>query len=439
MSHVLIVSFGYAPLGHVSATRSTYMAPALTGLGWDVSVLTVDWSNPLPENIASVEESVRRATLEPSPRRLAIDGRLVDPRFDPRRDLPTTEPPAAAAALLRKLSTLRNTLDAGPYPGWARRAYAAAAMLHRERRIDAVWAIHGDISCHAVAYWLRSRLGIPWVADFKDAWNKYHSRLGQPFQRFAMQRRLRSAACLTETCRAQAKSDASEFGRPAHVVYSGYDDRLMDAAEPKRPAEDFCVTYMGSFGASHDLSLLAGTFAALRRRASREASGITLHQYAPIPQFAAHLDPVGLGDIVRSHGRVPRSLAYSIMRGSDVLLLLPMTNPEFQHVGLKEMEYIASGTPVLVLGEPLEEFASIMAEAPHVRVVHDAEEAAIFLEEEARAFRHGGRSSARCEVNGPWVVEFTWPAQAQRLSDVLEGCLEGADHPPAKRERSDEA
>ncbi len=425
MSHVLIISFGYEPLGHVSATRSTYMGPALTDLGWDVSVLTVDWSFPLPEKIASVEESVRRALAEPSPRRVAIDGRLIDPAFVPSSDHPTTERPAPRATFLRKLQTLRNTLSAGPYAGWAHRAYAAATLLHRERPIDAVWAIHGDISCHAIAYWLWKRQGIPWIADFKDAWNKYHSEWGQPVQRFAMKRRLRTAASLTETCSAQATSDAREFGRPAHVIYSGYDEALMDAAAPKRPAEGFGVTYMGSFGISHDLSLLPGVFSALLRRGELEASGLTLHQYAPVPQFQALLDPVGCGHIVRSHGRVPRSEAYSIMRGSDVLLLLPMTNTDFQHVGLKEMEYVASGTPVLVLGEPLEEFAPIMREAPHVTIIRDAEEGAAFLEEHAQAFRAGRPSPTRTEANGSWVKEFTWRVQSRRLSQVLESGLRG--------------
>lgn len=423
MSHVLIISFGYEPLGHVSATRSTYMGPELTKLGWDVSVLTVDWSTPLPEKVASVEESVRRALLEASPRRLAIDGRLIDPAFEPNSDYPTTEPHAPNSALLRKLQSMRNTLGAGPYAGWARRAYAAAALLHRERRIDAVWAIHGDISCHAIAYWMSKKHGIPWVADFKDAWNRSHSELGLPVQRFAVQRRLRSAACLTETCSAQASSDAREFDLPAHVIYSGYDDALMDSVIPKRPAPDFCVTYMGSFGHSHDISLLPGMWDELRERGCLEASGITLHQYAPVPQFADRLAPVGCEHIVRSHPRLPRQDAYSIMRGSDVLLLLPMTKMNFQHVGLKEMEYVASGTPVLVLGEPLEEFASIMREAPHVRVAHSAEEGASFIEEEARAFKEDRPSPTRSEVNGQWAKDFTWPVQAQRLSDVLESCL----------------
>ena len=179
---------------------------------------------------------------------------------------------------------------------------------------------------------------------------------------------------------------------------------------------------MGSVGISHDKRLLPGVFAELLRGGQLEASGLTLHQYAPVPQFRAHLDPVGCGSIVRSHGRVPRREAYSIMRGSDILLLLPMTIDAFQHVGLKEMECVASGSPVLVLGKPLEEFEPVMRAAPHVRIVHTAQEGAAFIEGELRRFAAGETSAFRSEVNGPWVRDFTWPAQAARLSDLLEGC-----------------
>ena len=41
-----------------------------------------------------------------------------------------------------------------------------------------------------------------------------------------------------------------------------------------------------------------------------------------------------------------RSRAFSLMRGSDVLLLFPLTIGPGRFVGVKELEYFASGTPV---------------------------------------------------------------------------------------------
>jgi hypothetical protein len=135
LSHVLIITFGYEPLAHVSATRPAWMGRELTKLGWDVSVLTVDWSHPLPAAVASPEESVSRALTKISPRRIAIDGRLSDPAFDPLAIPRTTEPPVRHA-WLRRLRTARNAVGWGPYSGWARNGFRAARLLHQRAPVD---------------------------------------------------------------------------------------------------------------------------------------------------------------------------------------------------------------------------------------------------------------------------------------------------------------
>jgi len=433
MRHVLIVSFGYEPLSHVSATRATHMSQALTALDWDVSVLTVDWSSPLPDQVASVEESLTRALEEPSPRRIAIDGRLIDSAFDPSTVIvPNTEPPPPRWEWLRKLQTFHRTLTTGPYAGWARRAFAAAEKLHRERPIDIVWAIHGDVSCHAIAYWLRGQLHIPWIADFKDSWNKYHTRPGIPVQRFAMARRLRSAEALTETCASQAANDSREFGVTSHVIYSGYDDVLMTSASPKRPAEGFSITYMGAFGNSHDTCMLRDVFSELAQRGCIESGEFEVYQYgSSIGQIRGLLGEAGCASIAREFDRVPRPRVFSLMRGADVLLILPLTSSKGRLVGLKEIESFASGSPVLVLGEPLAELMPVVRACPQVHVALTPEEGADFLEAESGRVRAG--ASSRGEVNIPALEPFTWSVQASRLSELLVRCRR---RPPSRTSES---
>ena len=65
------------------------------------------------------------------------------------------------------------------------------------------------------------------------------------------------------------------------------DDELMAAVPAKRSSEGFSIDYMGSVGISHDKRLLPGVFAELSR-GRLGASGLTLHQYSPVPQLQAH-------------------------------------------------------------------------------------------------------------------------------------------------------
>ncbi|MCH2172284.1 hypothetical protein MK489_15990 [Myxococcota bacterium] len=417
--HVLVVGLGYMPLLHVSATRATYMSRTLATLGWEVSVLTVDWTYPLPQTVISPAGSVERALEQNNPRAVAIDGRLSNPSFDPRATRPDTEPPSPRWVPLRRLRTLRNTLSLGPYPKWAHNALLAARELHKQRPVDVIWAIHGDDSCHAIAHQLHREFGIPWVADFKDAWSRFHKPVALPVQRFATNRRLRTACALTEACEAQAERDRIEFKQTAHLVYSGYDRELMSEVTPEKPGDSFAISYLGSIGFAHDVSLLGETFAALRARAGFENLGIRAHQFSAFPQLKEQLKPVGCASLVESHERVSLARSFSLMRGSDLLLLLPHTARDFKQVGLKEIEYVASGTPILVLGQPLQEFSSLFEESHQVCIALDAEQAADFIESEARQVMTTGRSARRVEANGSRLDAFTWPHQGRRLSEIL--------------------
>ena len=196
----------------------------------------------------------------------------------------------------------------------------------------------------------------------------------------------------------------------------------MSNVTPEKPGAGFTVSYMGSIGFAHDVSLLGETFTTLMARPGIQDLGIRAHQFSAFPQLRDQLTPAGCASMVESHERVSLERSFSLMRGSDLLLLLPHTARDFKQVGLKEIEYIASGTPVLVLGQPLSEFASLLGESRQVCIALDAEQAADFIESEARQIMTTGRSTRRVEANGSAVDTFTWPHQGQRLSEILSEC-----------------
>src|SRR5262245_6709738 len=216
--HVAIVTFGYLPLKHVSMTRPSGFARELTRRGHRVTVLTVDWST---------KEAPRPSSGPDGPRVIAIDPRAWFPDFRPDRFPLTTEPPPPASPLLRRALTLRRTLRFGPFESWARAALDALFAHHREDPLDVVWAIHGDASCHEIAYRFSRQTKVPWVADFKDPWDVFHLGPARWVQRVATARRLKSAAMVTETCAAQGAADSARFGCAFRVVYTGYDADVM--------------------------------------------------------------------------------------------------------------------------------------------------------------------------------------------------------------------
>jgi glycosyltransferase involved in cell wall biosynthesis len=426
--HIAIVSFGYPPLRHVSATRPSYFAELLSRRGHRVTVVTVDWQQP--------SDPAKRPPEPGAPEVLAIDPRAWFPGFDPARRPLSTEPTGPEVPILRRFETLRRTLRWGPFPSWARAGLAALLARHRRYAVDVVWAIHGDDSSHEIAYRFGRCTGVPWVADFKDPWDLYH-RPGLPVlvQRLATERRLRKASALTETCKAQADSDAVRFRLPAHVIWSGYDTDLMAAAAPERISPRFTLAYTGGFSAQHDIGAIARLLEAWRALPEPPAE-LELHLFNDdASPLRRRLEARGVAGYLREHAFVPRGRAYAVMKGADALLLLPSTNLAADGkasgkpvlIGVKELEYLASGTPVLSLGRLLPELNEVARGCPQLMEAESAAEGVAFLRDEAMALRgaSGASSSRRAAVNLPSVRRHGWPAKVADLERVLEAVAAG--------------
>ena len=408
--HAAIVTFGYPPIKHVSGTRPGNLARQLADLGHAVTVATVDWStreNPLPPS-----EGVHV---------LAIDPRPWFPGFSPATPPFTTEPPFTGPAVLRQARTLRRTLRWGPFESWARVALRELLARHRRSPIDVVWAIHGDDSCHEIAYRFHRETGVPWVADFKDPWDLFHKRAVLWLQELMTRRRLRTASALTETCKAQSDADAARFHLPAHVLWTGYEADVMERAAPERLSDEaFVIAYVGNLAQLHDIDAVARLFAAWEALPSRPAR-VELHAFCnDASGLRKSLAARGMLHYLHEHRFVPREQAYGIMKGAGALLLLPATHhhPSGGSIGVKELEYLASGAPVLSLGKLLPELDPVARGCPQLVEAESAEAAATWMLAEAAA---PGRS--RVEANRPSVALHSWPAKGKALAAVLEGAV----------------
>ncbi|MGA2448257.1 MAG: hypothetical protein ABTD50_06260 [Polyangiaceae bacterium] len=414
--HVAILSFGYPPIRHVCGTRAGEMGPALVALGFRVTVVTVDW-RPSGEN--SPPDVVERGVHV-----VRVDPREWLATFDPTRAPCSTEP-ESPIAVFRRLRTLRHILGWGAYATWARRALAELVAVHARQAVDVVWAIHGDDSCHEVAMRFSRTTGVPWVADFKDPWNG--GRIGPVMWGLRWtktRRRLKTSAALTETCRGQGELDA-QFGKPWHEVWSGYDEVAMVRVPTVRVSERFTIGYFGTVNERHCDFPLAARSLGVWAAGMSDPSEAELHVFGYCGDiWREALARTGAGQWPHVHEMIPREEAFSRMKGVDVLLLLPANMGRWGAViGVKELEYLASGTPVLCVGRMAPEFRSLFGGLPQLVEAEDETAVAAFLKDEHSRFQAGLPSLRRGEVNSSVVARHAWSAQAQCLADVLIGVV----------------
>jgi glycosyltransferase involved in cell wall biosynthesis len=393
------------------------MARQLAQLGHCVTVVTVDWRQPGGSRL--------RQTAEHGVNVVRIDPSEWYPTFNASAPPFITEPPALGP-LRQRLKTLRGTLGWGGHPRWARLALEALLAAHRTRHFDVVWAIHGDDSPHVVASRFHDRTGVPWVADFKDPWNVFHRRPLLPLQWMCTWRRLRTASFVTETCAAQANADQS-FRRPTHVIWSGYDPEAMQDAVPQRSSTRFTLLHVGNVGTQHDSGLLSSSLGRWRSEMGEAWHGLELHVFGHrSPPLEQALAAAGVSDLLHFHGFVPREEAFARMKGADALLLLPGTRHARSGVllGVKELEYLASGTPVLSLGRLLPEVRAAFRNLPQLVSAQGPEAAARFLVQEYESFSAHRPSARRGTVNAKAVAAYSWAVQAKRLAAVFEEAAE---------------
>jgi len=59
-----------------------------------------------------------------------------------------------------------------PFLGWIPFALHAGLKILREKKVDLLFSTSLPNTCHLVALLLKSTFGVPWVADFRDAWTQ---------------------------------------------------------------------------------------------------------------------------------------------------------------------------------------------------------------------------------------------------------------------------
>jgi hypothetical protein len=241
---VLIVSYHFYPAGEIGARRVTALARHLAEQGMRVVVVSAFANRPIPRG-AEIQPGViaipvcrpERPWLDllVALKRTILAQRNTDSRRAARGAGDSAAPAEERARSLRaKLRDryFRLVYFVDDYKKWA--WHAARAAVHAGREYDARLIVasgppHSGLLAGA---WAGRRLGIPYVADFRDPWSDVLAvsysdrpvelRLSRVLEGWIM----RSAAAVTSTSAAAASLLAErnkDVAGKIHVIRNGYD------------------------------------------------------------------------------------------------------------------------------------------------------------------------------------------------------------------------
>jgi hypothetical protein len=414
---VLFIASSFPPANRPGSPRTSNIALALAGSGWDVTVLTVepsqwvrlDRDSGLEARLAG--SGVRRLTVA-NPWPSLAGGLLRTSGYTP----------AIAARALRKVCTL---LQIDPEIGWTRAALKTAGKLQREQ-FDLIFASAPPFAVLTLAMRVAQRLRVPYAVDYRDLWT-----LNPMAKRSAAARHVRrdrevlaraAAATVVSPSLAELLRAQPGAAEKVHVLPNGY--RREDLEQVRPTAFDhFAILYAGTFYLPHRTIRPVLEALALLERRGALSQPWKFHYYGHQgSHVAAVASEVGLPESrLELHGAVSRAEVLGATAGAGLVTVITTVNREgtladrgvvtgkiFEAVGLER--------PMLVIAPPGSDVEEVLATAGRGRVIAGTE-----IESIAAYIAHvanGGRIAGAVRPDA-----YEWSRLGERLSAILAGAL----------------
>ena len=356
---ILVLTYYWPPSGGSGVQRWVYFCKYLQQFGWDVSVVTVDpkyASYPvidlsLCKYISSVEshktKSFEALTLY----------RLL--HFRKKRRLPQGE--ISTKGLFNKvLAFIRgNFFIPDARRGWNSYALKKANQILKKKSIQYLVTTGPPHSTHLVGIKLVDRYKLKWLADFRDPWtdlfyNQQLYRLPWVKKRDAQLERkvLNKADGILTTIGGNLHKNLSNRiskNQRFFSVPNGFDHELIEQICPNKSLK-FHIAYTGVLTNNHSFMCIIEVLEILQSRYPNQfvlslAGNIRPSIISIISKRLKHIT-------VRDLGYISHSKSIELIKSAHLLLAFSFRRHRNEMISGKLLEYLASGTPMIVIDNP---------------------------------------------------------------------------------------
>ena len=185
MKNILIVAYFYPPLGGAGVQRTLKFAKFLKKFGYNVFVLTVNnEKGTIKDESLKLESTdgikVFRALqrenfiINAIVNRNVTDVKIV--KNDNKEEINTKEPKITFKSKIKKnikkhlLNVYRNMYIPDDKISWKKDAVNLGLKIIKEEKIDIIYSTSSPYTGHLIAYELKQKSNLPWIADFRDQW-----------------------------------------------------------------------------------------------------------------------------------------------------------------------------------------------------------------------------------------------------------------------------
>ena len=400
MKRVLIISYYWPPAGGSGVQRWVKFTKYFPALGWQPVIYTPD--NPemiatdtaLGKEVPPGTEIIRRKIFEP----YGLYRKLRGGRKAGAAEVNPIHGGKLSLGARLSLFIRGNVFIPDPRCLWIRPSVRFLRKYLRAHPVDAIISTGPPHSMHLIARGVARATGIPWVADFRDAWTKmfYYKHLHLTRWADALQHR-QERSVLDEATRVVSVSPREQrdfqamTANKVYLITNGYDPE--DYAAPVSPDGYFNLVHTGLFSSDGDSPVLWRLLAGKRAADPAFSAALRIRFSGKTDAgVRASIRAAGLEDCFVDKGYCPHPAAVAEQRQASVLLISLRREPEYASaLPGKLFEYLAARRPVLGIGQPGSVMAEVVRDAGAGAVFDWEDEAGIraFLDREWRRFQAG--------------------------------------------------
>jgi len=368
---VLIVTYYWPPSGGSGVQRWLKFAKYLPEAGWEPVIFTPE--NPdfdlkdesLLQEVDPHLEVIRFPIWEP----YQLFTKLKKQGNHPGRLL---EQPKKGALEKLAIWLRANVLVPDPRVFWVRPSVKFLSELLQAGQFQAVITTGPPHSLHLIGLELNRQFGIPWLADFRDPWSQWEFLDTLPMLQIIrrkhalLERQVLKEADAVVTISPTFQRDLEKLsGRKIDLVTNGYDpaDIPKDFVLQPKAANRLHLIYTGIIDAIRNPLPLMQALKAEFESEGEEVSWTFVGKVSEQVQQQVQSDP-WLQSHIHFAGYVPHHQVFNFYSMADSLvLILTDTKNAKGNIPGKLFEYLATGLPVLALGDPEGDSAVLLRQA----------------------------------------------------------------------------
>lgn len=365
MNSVLFIVRNFPPDGGPGVQRALKFVRYLPQRGWRPIVITGEPRTDLwPQDPSLLKEIPPEAVVirctSPTPRDILGSGyRLLQWGGRLFEKLHPSLNEGTAIGLLGW--GIKNVARQDTPWGWLVPATEQGLSAIRDYACDAIYSTSYPVITHEVAYRVRKISGLPWIADIRDP------LIGDPpwFSRSDKEKQwlrsvedmiVRHSSCVINAHGASTEDMARRYldvpRDRFRTILNGYDPADVEGvSRAVRNNHKLTLRHIGTLYKERDITDIFDALSELKKEGDELANVVKVELYGKIERQLEQATERGVSYAVSYRGYVRHDEVIEVMASADVLLLVNSQLPQGALVVPGKLyEYLASGTPILLLG-----------------------------------------------------------------------------------------